>query len=466
MINLKRIVKPYDIHGIYGEDLTKDEAELIGKAFGTFLRQKGEKNAIVGSDNRKFSPDLKLCIINGLRSAGIDVINIGTVTSPIFYYAGIDFGVSAGIMVTASRNSEKYNGFKILYGGRMLYGPELQKIRLLAEKGAFEVGKGSYKFRSPVNDYINMIARRVKLGRHKVKVAVDCGSGATGLCAPAILKKLGCSIVPLSCDSNASFPNYLSGPARAENMKLLIDTVKEHHADLGLSFDIDGDRLGVVDETGNIIWGDDLMILFCREILPRHPHADVIVDVESSEKLIHEIIRLGGRPIFCRAGYSPIKVQMAKYNAPFAGDISGHMFFADKYYGYGDAIYAAARLLRILTNANKPLSLLLSDLPKTFVTPEIRIPCKEDEKSDIVQKVSIELRRQATDTVEADGIRAYFDDGWGLVCASDTESELIVRCEGKTEEACERIKQVLAKALTPYVSSRSLHSLTRQQEGS
>lgn len=466
MINLKRIVKPYDIHGIYGEDLTKDEAELIGKAFGTFLRQKGEKKAIVGSDNRKFSPDLKLCIINGLRSAGIDVINIGTVTSPIFHYAGIDFDVSAGIMVTASRNSEKYNGFKILYGGRMLYGPELQKIRLLAEKGSFEVGKGSYKFRSPVNDYINMIARRVKLGRRKVIVAVDCGSGATGLCIPAILKKLGCGVVPLSCDSNSTFPSYLPGPARAENMKLLIDAVKEHHADLGLGFDIDGDRLGVVDENGDIIWNDDLMVLFCREILPRHPHADVIVDVECSEKLIQEIIRFGGRPIFCRGGYSPIKAKMTEHNAPFAGDISGHMFFADEYYGYGDAVYAAARLLRILTNTDKPLSQLLADLPKAFATSEIRIPCREDEKMDIVQKVSIELRRQAVDTEEADGIRAYFQDGWCLVCASDTESELIVRCEGKNEDACERIKQVLANALKPYVSSRGLHSLTRQREGS
>lgn len=449
-----KIVRQYDIRGVYGEDLNEDEAELIGKAFGTYIRHKGETKAIVGMDNRKSSPDLQRCIINGLRSTGINVINIGTVITPIFYYSTITFGVSAGIMVTASHNPAQYNGFKIQYGGRTLYGQELQEIRELAEKGSFEHGEGGYEFRSPEEDYIHMITEKIQLGGRKLKVVADAGNGTAGLFVPKILEKLGCEVIPLYCDSDSSFPHHFPDPTRVENMQDLIRAIRENHANIGLGFDGDGDRLGVVDETGEIIWGDRIMILFWREILPKHPGADAIVEVKCSDQLVEEIRKLGGKPQFYKTGHSLIKARMKELGAVFTGEMSGHMFFADEYYGYDDAVYAASRLLRILSNTQESLRSLLSDLPKSCATPEIRVPCKEEEKAAFVEKAREELRKFATETIEVDGIRACFIDGWGLVRASNTGPELIVRCEGKTEEACERIRQVIAHSLQPLKIAR------------
>lgn len=443
------IFREYDIRGVYGEDLTADEAELLGMAFGTVIRQKGEAQAVVGMDNRISSPDLKRGVIRGLRSTGIAVVDIGTVVTPIFYYSTIDFGVSAGIMVTASHNPAQYNGFKVQYGGRTLYGPELQQLKEMMKKGSFEHGTGTYSFRSPIEDYSRMIEEKIHLGNRKLKVVVDAGNGTAGLFVPQIFKALGCEVIPLYCDSDPTFPHHFPDPTRVENMQDLIRTVREHSADLGLGFDGDGDRLGVVDETGEIIWGDRMMVLFWREILPRHPGADAIVEVKCSDQLVNEIKRLGGKPMFYKTGHSLIKVKMKEMNAVFTGEMSGHMFFADEYYGYDDATYAAARLLRILSNTSESLHSLLSDLPKTYATPEIRVECDEGDKAAYVEKARTELKKFALEAVEVDGIRARFNDGWGLVRASNTGPELIVRCEGKNREACERIKQVITRTLYP-----------------
>lgn len=443
------IFREYDIRGIYGEDLTIDEAELFGMAFGTYILRKGDKQAIVGMDNRTSSPELSRGVIKGLQSAGVSVINIGMVTTPIFYYSTIDFGISAGIMVTASHNPAQYNGFKVQYGGRTLYGPELQELKELMKKGNFEHGAGEYRFCSPVADYSKMIAEKIKLGNRRMKVAVDAGNGTAGLFVPTILKGLGCEVVPIYCDSNPLFPHHFPDPTKVENMRDLVKAVRENNADLGLGFDGDGDRLGVVDETGEIIWGDRLMVLFWREILPKHPGADAIVEVKCSDTLVDEIKKLGGKPMFYKTGHSLIKAKMKELGTVFTGEMSGHMFFADEYYGYDDATYAAVRLLRILSNTTASLHSLLSDLPTTFATPEIRVKCEETEKASYVEKAREELRKFALDTVEVDGIRARFNEGWGLVRASNTGPELIIRCEGKDQEVCERIRQVISRALYP-----------------
>ncbi len=442
------IFRQYDIRGVYGEDLTADVAGAIGKAFGTYIRRRGETSALVGMDNRLSSPVLKQAVVSGLRSTGINVVDIGTVITPIFYYSTVCFSIRAGIMITASHNPAQYNGFKVQYDGRTLYGPELQEIKALAAQGDFVQGSGGYETRSPVQQYEQMLQEKIRLSK-KLKVVVDAGNGTAGLFVPAAMEKWGCETIPLYCDSDPHFPNHFPDPTQVKNLQALIKTVRDQHADVGLGFDGDGDRLGVVDEKGNIIWGDRLMILFWREILPRHPGTTAIVEVKCSNQLIDEIKKLGGKPMFYKTGHSLIKAKMKELDAVFTGEMSGHMFFADEYYGYDDAVYAAGRLLRILSQTDRSLSDLLSDLPDTFATPEIRIHCKEAEKSFYIAKARKMLGRFAKKTVNIDGIRVQFKDGWGLVRASNTGPELIVRYEGKTKEAYDRIGKIMHRSLQP-----------------
>lgn len=449
MSQFDTIFRQYDIRGVYGEDLTDEMAELIGRAFGTYIKQKGETKTIVGMDNRISSPRLEKSVIKGICSTGVDVVDIGTVITPIFYYSTICLGISSGVMVTASHNPAEYNGFKIQFKGRTLYGTELQDIKELAVKAFFEHGTGGCAYRPVVDEYIGMIAEKVHLGGRKLKVVLDAGNGTAGLFAPSVFEKLGCEVIPLYCDSDPAFPHHFPDPTRVDNMLDLIRSVRENHADVGLGFDGDGDRLGVVDERGEIIWGDKLMVLFWREILPKYPGADAIVEVKCSDLLIDEIKKLGGKPFFYKTGHSLIKSKMKEINAVFTGEMSGHMFFSDEYYGYDDAIYAAGRLLRILSNTNRTLHDLLSDLPKSYASPEIRIPCSEQEKAFYVEKASEELSRIASNIVSVDGVRACFKDGWGLVRASNTGPELIVRYEGRTAEASDCIKKVIEQSIYP-----------------
>lgn len=449
MAELETIFRKYDIRGVYGEDLTDQAAERIGWAFGAYIRERGVDKAVVGMDNRTSSPRLKAAVIKGICSAGANVVDIGTVITPIFYYSTIRMGIPAGIMVTASHNPAEYNGFKVQFGERTLYGPELQEIRKLALKGSPRHGTGRCEQRPVADAYIGMIADKVRLGQRKLKVVVDAGNGTAGLFAPAVFERLGCEVIPLYCDSDPAFPHHFPDPTRVDNMQDLIRSVKEHNADLGLGFDGDGDRLGVVDETGEIIWGDKLMVLFWREILPRYPGTDAIVEVKCSDLLVDEIRKLGGKPVFYKTGHSLIKAKMKEMNAVFTGEMSGHMFFADEYYGYDDAVYAAARLLRILSNSDRTLHELLADLPQSYASPEIRVPCPEQEKAFYVKKARRELGRIASGIVDVDGVRARFEDGWGLVRASNTGPELIVRYEGRSMEAGHRIKQEIERALYP-----------------
>ncbi|MGI6685922.1 MAG: phosphomannomutase/phosphoglucomutase [Bacillota bacterium] len=445
----KSIFRQYDIRGIFGVELTEKDGELIGKAFGTMVLELGENWVIVGRDNRKSSPILHRHVVTGLLSTGVNVLDIGVVVSPIFYYATHLYKVPSGLMITASHNPAPYNGLKIQLGGHTIYGNALQVLRERANDGIFTQGTGIVDYRSPVRDYTEMIKSKVNLGQKKIKVVVDCGNGTAGAFAPMILKELGCEVIPLYCDSNPDFPHHFPDPVRPENLVDLIKAVRTTQADLGLGFDGDGDRLGVVDEQGNIIWGDMLMILFWREILPKYPGTPGIVEVKCSDLLVKEIAKLGGKPVFYKTGHSLIKAKMRELKAVFTGEMSGHMFFADEYFGYDDAIYAAARLLRIIAESGRYLSRLLSDLPQTFSTPELRIPCSEKEKGFYVAQAKKYFVSKGLEIIDVDGVRAIFPRGWGLVRASNTGPELIVRCEGETPDELEKIKAEIAKSIVP-----------------
>lgn len=445
----KGIFRKYDIRGVYGREVTESFAELLGKTFGSFLIKNGESEIIVGMDNRKSSPSIKESLVKGLISTGMNVIDIGIVVTPIFYYATYLYKIKGGIMVTASHNPAEYNGFKIQFGEGTVYGDELLKLREKMIKGDFIKGHrcGYILERSPVEEYIKNIEEKVKLGPKKLKVVVDCGNGTASLFAPEILKKLGCDVIPIYCTSDSDFPNHFPDPTVEDNLKDLIKKVRTEKADLGVAYDGDGDRIGVVDEKGKIIWGDMLMILFWREILPKYPNIDVIVEVKCSNALVEEIKKLGGKPFFYKTGHSLIKAKMQEINAPFTGEMSGHMFFKDEYYGFDDALYASARLLRILSNTDKSLGELFYDVPKYFSTPEIRIPCKDEEKFERVKRAKEYFKKRNMDIIVIDGVRVNFQNGWGLIRASNTGEQLILRCESKNKDELKLIKRELEKAL-------------------
>jgi len=442
------IIRKYDIRGIFNKELTKDTAMLIGKAFGTYLNKKGEKIAIVGRDNRKSSPKLYRSLVDGIISTGIDVVDIGIVITPVFYYSTYLYKIKGGIMITASHNPPEYNGFKIQYDGRTLYGQELLEIKHVADKRIFNKGEGKLATKDPKDDYIKNIEQKMKLDNKKLKVVVDCGNGTASLFAEDLLKKLGCEVIPIYCKSDPNFPNHFPDPVKEENLKDLIKKVLEVKADLGVAFDGDGDRLGVVDELGNIIWGDKLMILYWREILKKHKNQDAIVEVKCSNALVDEIKKLGGKPFFYKTGHSLIKAKMKEINAIFTGEMSGHMFFADEYYGFDDALYACARLLRILSRSNQSLSKMLKDIPKYYSTPEIRVDCPDEKKFKVVENALKYFKEKHMDMITVDGVRVNFEKGWGLIRASNTGPQLILRCESKDKHELEYIKKELKDAIS------------------
>jgi len=440
------IFRQYDIRGKVGVEFDLDGVERITAAFAQYAGEKGLRRVLVGRDNRKSSLAIRDRVVEVLERAGMDVLDIGEVISPMFYFAAQHLEIKAGMMITASHNPGHDNGFKLLIGSSTIYGDEIQKIAAMAmhqEVNVIENGNRGITQQIDISEpYIEAIKERINLGNRKLKVVVDCGNGTAGFIAPRFLRELGCEVVELYCDSDPDFPNHHPDPVKVENCQDLIRLVQAEDADLGIGFDGDGDRLGVVDPVGNIIWGDMLMILFWREILVKHPGADCIVEVKCSQSLVDEIERLGGKPIIYKTGHSLIKAKMKKIGAVFTGEMSGHMFFADEYYGFDDALYAAARLLRILSNTDKSLHELLSDVPVYFATPELRVKSSDTEKFVIVDKV-LEHFRALYEIIDIDGARILFPEGWGLVRASNTGPELIVRCEGKSPEALAEIKSEL-----------------------
>jgi len=440
------IFRAYDIRGVADRNLTDDVVKALGQALGTYYRRKGEGPVFLGRDNRLSSPRLRETLTEGLMAAGCQVKDIGVVVTPILYYACAHASGGNGVMITGSHNPPDENGFKIVAGGTTIYGEEILRLRDIAAAGAFVSGRGTVEPLDVVPSYLRMLREKIRLGPRRLKVAVDCGNGTAALFAEEVLRGWGCEVVPLFCVSDGTFPNHEPDPVKSANLADLRRAVLKERCDLGVGYDGDADRLGVIDERGEVIWGDRLMILFWREILPRHPDKPCIVEVKCSQALVEEIIRLGGRPIFYKTGHSHVKAKMREVGAVFAGEMSGHIFFADGYYGFDDAFYATGRLLRILTHTDRPLSALLKDIPKYYATAETRIPCPDEEKFAVVAKL-VERFKRTHEVIDVDGARALFLDGWGLVRASNTQPVLVARCEAKTPEGLTRICNTMREAI-------------------
>lgn len=437
------IFRQYDIRGIVDQDLNDEGVQDIARAFASYALRQGKKKCIVGHDNRLSSEHYRKLVVETLIASGCEVIDIGLVITPIFYFAARHLGIEAGLMITASHNPGHYNGFKVLIGETTIYGQEILKLaQIIQEQDYYTEEGGSYQKLDISRDYLQMIQDKVHLGPKRLKVVIDCGNGTASLFAPQLFRAMGLDLVELFCESDATFPNHHPDPVKVENCLQLLNKVQECDADLGIGFDGDGDRLGVVDRHGNIIWGDLLMILFWREILPKYPGSTCIVEVKCSQALVDEIERLGGKPLIYKTGHSLIKAKMKEIGAVFTGEMSGHMFFADEYYGYDDALYAAARLLRILSNSQEDISQMLEDVPRYYSTPELRIHSTDEGKFAIVEQVQKHFRERYQ-IIDIDGARILFPDGWGLVRASNTGPELIVRCEANTPERLDAIKAEL-----------------------
>lgn len=440
---MKNIYRQYDIRGIVDQELTDDLMADIARAFAAYASQHGYHQMLVGRDNRESSPRFRNLIVAALLNSGCDVIDLGLVITPMFYFASRHLHVEAGIMITASHNPANYNGCKLLMGESTIYGEQIEAIGHLVEKGQFLSGnRGSFTEVDITDEYLHMIQSKIKLGPHIPKIVVDCGNGTASLFAGQLYRSLGCEVVELYCDSDPRFPNHHPDPVDPKNMQDLIVEVKKAGADIGIGIDGDGDRIGVVDREGNFIWGDMLMILFWRDILPRYPGSQCIVEVKCSQSLIDEIKRLGGTPIIYKTGHSLIKAKMKEINAIFTGEMSGHMFFADDYYGFDDALYAGARLISLLSHSDQNISAMLSNVPKYYATPEIRLPSTDEEKFAVVEQVLHHFRSRY-EVIDIDGARIIFPNGWGLLRASNTGPEIIFRCEGNTPQTRDEIKNIL-----------------------
>ncbi|WP_126429066.1 phosphomannomutase/phosphoglucomutase [Brevibacillus marinus] len=450
----EHVFREYDIRGKAFDEIDLPFCYMLGKVFAEKTRSDGARTVVVGRDNRKSSPEFHRALISGLQAASCQVIDIGEVTTPMFYYALEHEKCPNGIMITASHNPGDENGFKIARNYSTIYGEAIQELRQAMRKLADEAelpqqypwDMNLLEQKEITTAYLTMLQEKIKLGPRKLKVVVDCGNGTPSPFAPQALRNWGCDVVELYCQSDPDFPNHHPDPVDPKNLTDLIARVRAEHADLGIAFDGDGDRLGVVDEQGNILWGDQLMILFWREILPKYPGCQALVEVKCSQALVEEIERLGGKPVFHRTGHSHIKASMRKLDVPFTGEMSGHLFFRDEYFGFDDALYAAGRLLRILSHTQQPLSQCFADVPRYHATPETRVPCREADKPTILHKVKAYFRKKH-ETVEVDGVRVLFPDGWGLVRSSNTQPILVLRAEADSAEGLKRIKAELENAL-------------------
>ena len=451
----KNIFREYDVRGIADRDLTPDVVTDLGKAVGTYLLNHECSSAALGRDVRLSSKRLRDNLAGGLVSTGIDVIDIGECPTPLLYYALHHLETDGGVMITGSHNPADYNGFKIAVGKATIYGDQIQELLKLIESQSFESGEGKVRRAYVLEDYLKELQESFGKLSKPIKVVVDSGNGTAGILMPETYEALGCEVIPLYCRVDPNFPNHHPDPTVEKNLQDLIKTVKENRADLGIAFDGDSDRIGVVDENGRIIWGDELMILYARQILQENPNATFVAEVKCSKNLYNEIERLGGHAIMWKAGHSLIKAKMKETNAKMAAEMSGHIFFADRYYGYDDAIYAGARLLEICADSEQKLSEMLQDLPQTFSTPEIRIDCPEETKFEVVRQTQ-DYFSQNYNTVTIDGVRVIFDDGWGLVRASNTQPVLVLRFEADTDDRLQEIRSLIEDKLDEIIQQVSL----------
>lgn len=449
MVIKEEIFRAYDIRGIVGEDLNPAIVESIGRAFGTYLLWEGTKKVIVGHDSRASSEEYQKALINGLISTGCDVVDIGLTLSPIVAFSRHYYGIDGAVMITASHNPPQYNGFKLYHGINAIVEEEIQKVKeiLLSEK--FESGRGKVEKRDPTPPYFDAITEKVEI-KKPLKIVVDCGNATPALFVPKLLKKLGCGALPLYCNLDPTFPNHLPDPVAFDHYKELVKKVIEEKADLGLLFDGDGDRVGFVDEAGNIWLGDIILTLFIREIIPKNPGRKVIVEVKNSEMVVEETERLGGIPIFWKTGHALLDHKVYEENAILCGEMSCHYWIVDNWYCFDDALYAMARLLQIISNSGKSLFELVSELPRYEATPEYRIYCPENKKFNLVEELVEYFKGKCDKVIDVDGIRGYMGDGWFMIRASNTQPLLSVRCEAKTKEELEKVKKIVKDKIDEY----------------
>ena len=441
-----QILREYDIRGTVGETLSEDDAFALGRSFGAMLRARDGRLVCVGYDGRLSSPALEARLVDGLCASGMNVLRTGLGPTPALYFATKALAADGGIMVTGSHNPPDQNGFKMMLGGGPFWGEDIQKLGEIAAEGAWTDGDGTAESVALLDAYVTRLRVDYTASRG-LKVAWDAGNGAAGDAMTQLAGALPGEHILLNGEIDGTFPAHHPDPTVPENLKQLQETVAAEGCDLGIAFDGDGDRIGVIDGKGRILWGDQLLSLYARDLLDRRPGATVIADVKASQVLFDEIARHGGNPVMAATGHSIIKSRMAELSAPLAGEMSGHIFFADHYYGFDDALYAAVRILDIVARADRSLAAMRDELPQVVNTPEIRFDVPEDRKFAIVDEVKARLAKTDAEVNDTDGVRVLNEDGWWLLRASNTQAVLVVRCESKDEAGLARLKDAVAGQL-------------------
>jgi len=434
------IFRAYDIRGIADDSLTEDGVKAIGHALGSEAQDCGQQNVIIARDGRSTSPRLSAALAKGLQQSGCNVVDIGMVPTPVLYFATHFLEASTGVMVTGSHNPSEYNGLKMVVNAETLSGDRIQQLRERIEVGDFLTGAGTIESRDVVPDYVGTIIDDVQIGS-PMKVVMDCGNGVAGKLGPVLMRTLGCEVIELYCDIDGDFPNHHPDPSQPENLKDLIDKVKQEQANIGIAFDGDGDRLGIVDSLGKIIWPDRQMMMFAADVLSRQPGADIIFDVKCSRNLSKEIVQHGGRPLMWKTGHSLIKAKIKETGAMLAGEMSGHIFFSERWFGFDDGLYAAARLIEILSADPRPSSEIFAEFPDSVNTPEINVALQEGENIAFVEELLSKSPFPEAKITDIDGLRADFLHGWGLVRASNTTPSLVLRFEADSEEELFKIQK-------------------------
>jgi len=441
------ILREYDIRGIVGQTLNPADAQAIGRTFGTLVRRAGGKSVALGYDGRLSSPALQEACVAGLRAAGVDVLRIGMCATPMLYFAVYELNADGGIMITGSHNPPDYNGFKMMFGKKPFYGADIQKLGAMSRAGDVETGAGSVSERPVKDAYVARVLRDFKPGR-PLKVVWDTGHGAMGVVIRDIVSQLPGEHTVLFERVDGTFPAHHPDPTVEKNMLDLRAAVKERGADVGIGFDGDGDRIGALDGQGRILWGDQLLAIWARDVLKERPGSTIIADVKASQALFDEVASAGGTPLMWKTGHSLLKVKMAEMKSPLAGEMSGHVFFADRWYGFDDAMYAGIRLLNIVAGSSDTLAAMRDRLPQLVNTPELRFDCAEDRKFKVVDEVKERLKAARANLNDVDGVRVSTADGWWLLRASNTQAVLVARCEARDQAGLDRLMVELKAALS------------------
>jgi phosphomannomutase len=440
------ILREYDIRGVIGETLSNDDARAIGRAFGTAVVGQGGQTVCVGYDGRLSSPELEEAVVDGLMKCGLKAVRIGLGPTPMLYFAVNVVPADAGIMISGSHNPPEYNGFKMMMGKAPFYGDDIQRLGMIAADGTYASGNGIVEDWPAHDSYVERLVQDFS-GQRALRVAWDAGNGSAGKAMADIVAKLPGTHFLLNEIIDGTFPSHHPDPTLPECLVQLQEVVEREGCDFGVAFDGDGDRIGAIDGEGRILWGDQLMVVLAEVVLKSHPGSTIIADVKASQALFDEVSRMGGKPLMWRTGHSLIKAKMAETGAPLAGEMSGHIFFADRYYGFDDGLYAAIRLLECLSSQSNSLAELRDAMPQPVNTPELRFPCSDTRKFDVVDEVKERVRAGGAALNDVDGLRVSTDDGWWLLRASNTQDVLVARCEAHDEAGLHRLQNVLVDQL-------------------